>query len=157
MDGHGTHTSSTLAGVPVPNANLGGLAKGTARGGVPSARVAMYKVCWSSTGCADMDILAAFEAAISDGVDIISISIGGASGRYTSDSIAVGSFHAMRKGILTVASAGNEGPGYASLANHAPWLFTVGASGMDRHFRSQVVLGNGVTLSVSLIYQVNTN
>ncbi|KAH6812129.1 xylem serine peptidase 1 [Perilla frutescens var. frutescens] len=146
VDGHGTHTSSTLAGVQVQNANLKGLAKGTARGAVPSARVAMYKVCWASSGCADMDILAAFESAITDGVDIISISIGGITGSYTSDSIAVGSFHAMRKGILTVASAGNDGPGYGTVANHAPWLFTVGASGMDRQFRSRVVLGNGMTV-----------
>ncbi|KAK4415971.1 Subtilisin-like protease SBT4.14 [Sesamum alatum] len=147
MDGHGTHTSSTLAGSLVPNASLYGLAKGTARGAVPSARVAMYKVCWASTGCADMDILAAFDAAISDGVDVISISIGGLTGSYTSDSIAVGSFHAMRKGILTVASAGNDGPGHGSVSNHAPWLLTVAASGTDRQLRSKVELGNGATVS----------
>lgn len=149
VDGHGTHTSSTLAGSLVPNANLYGLAKGTARGAVPSARVAMYKVCWVSKGCADMDILAAFDAAIRDGVDIISISIGGLTGRYTSDSIAVGAFHAMRKGILTVASAGNDGPNHGSIANHAPWILTVAASSIDRQLRSKVVLGNGETLLVN--------
>ncbi|KAL2477772.1 Subtilisin-like protease SBT4.14 [Forsythia ovata] len=147
VDGHGTHTSSTLAGSLVPNANLYGLAKGTARGAVPSARVAMYKVCWASSGCSDMDILAAFDAAISDGVDIISVSIGGLTGSYTSDSIAVGAFHAMRKGILTVASAGNEGPNHGTVANHAPWILTVAASGFDRQLRSKVVLGNGQTVS----------
>lgn len=97
-----------------------------------------------------MDILAAFDAAISDGVDVISISIGGVTGTYTTDSIAVGAFHAMRKGILTVASAGNDGPSIGSVANHAPWILTVGASGIDRQFISKVVLGNGVTLPVSL-------
>ncbi|XP_051145151.1 subtilisin-like protease SBT4.14 isoform X2 [Andrographis paniculata] len=146
-DGHGTHTSSTLAGSLIPNANLNGLAKGTARGAVPSARVAMYKVCWASTGCADMDILAAFDAAISDGVDIISISIGGLTGNYTSDSIAIGAFHAMRKGILTVASAGNDGPYRGSVVNHAPWILTVAASGIDRQLRSKVELGNGEIVS----------
>ncbi|KAL3829609.1 hypothetical protein ACJIZ3_018411 [Penstemon smallii] len=147
VDGHGTHTSSTLAGSPVPNANLYGLAEGTARGAVPSARVAMYKVCWVTSRCADMDILAAFDAAISDGVDIISISIGGLSGSYTSDSIAVGAFHAMRKGILTVASAGNDGPGHNTVSNHAPWILTVAASGTDRQLTSKVVLGNGLKVS----------
>ena len=151
MDGHGTHTSSTLAGNLVSNASLYGLAKGTARGAVPSARVAMYKVCWATTGCSDMDILAAYEAAIADGVDVISISIGGGSSEYTSDSIAVGAFHALRKGIITLASAGNDGPSLGSLANHAPWLVTVAASGIDRAFRSNVMLGNGLEVSVSLL------
>ncbi|KAL5796301.1 hypothetical protein ACOSQ2_001121 [Xanthoceras sorbifolium] len=143
VDGHGTHTSSTLAGSMVANASLYGLAKGTARGAVPSARVAMYKVCWASSGCSDMDILAAFDAAIHDGVDVISISIGGATQDYAADSISVGAFHALRKGIITVASAGNDGPNWGSVANHAPWLVTVAAIGIDREFKSKVELGNG--------------
>ncbi|KAJ0265260.1 Subtilisin-like protease 4 [Hirschfeldia incana] len=147
IDGHGTHTSSTAAGVLVANASLYGLASGTARGAVPSARVAMYKVCWAKSGCADMDILAGFEAAIHDGVDIISISIGGPIVDYSSDSISVGSFHAARKGILTVASAGNDGPSPGSVTNHEPWILTVAASGIDRTFKSQVDLGNGKSFS----------
>ncbi|KAL5565476.1 hypothetical protein UlMin_028640 [Ulmus minor] len=146
-DGHGTHTSSIVAGDLVQNASLFGLAKGTARGGVPSARVAMYKVCWASSGCADMDILAAFDTAIHDGVDVISISIGGGPANYVTDSIAVGGFHAMKKGIITVASAGNDGPSFGRVSNDAPWLVTVAASGTDRQFRSQVKLGNGKSFS----------
>ncbi|RVX01120.1 hypothetical protein VitviT2T_023544 [Vitis vinifera] len=145
VEGHGTHTASTVAGNIVKNANLFGLAKGTARGAVPSARVAMYKVCWVSTGCSDMDLLAGFEAAIADGVDVISISIGGFTFNYAEDIIAIGAFHAMKKGILTIASAGNDGPDESTIVNHAPWILTVGASGIDRSFRSKVVLGNGKT------------
>nr|GLL34424.1 subtilisin-like protease SBT4.14 isoform X2 [Ipomoea trifida] len=147
VDGHGTHTSSTIAGSLVEGANLFGLARGVARGAVPAARVAAYKVCWASSGCSDQDILAGFESAIVDGVDVISISIGGLTGSYTSDAIAVGSFHAMRRGILTVASAGNDGPNYNTVSNHAPWVLTVGASSIDRQFRSEVVLGSGQTIS----------
>ncbi|XP_010496905.1 PREDICTED: subtilisin-like protease SBT4.14 [Camelina sativa] len=147
IDGHGTHTSSTVAGVLVSNASLYGIANGTARGAVPSARLAMYKVCWARSGCADMDILAGFEAAIHDGVDIISISIGGPIADYSSDSISVGSFHAMRKGILTVASAGNDGPSSGTVTNHEPWILTVAASGIDRTFKSKIDLGNGKSFS----------
>ncbi|ESQ37676.1 hypothetical protein EUTSA_v10028458mg [Eutrema salsugineum] len=147
IDGHGTHTSSTVAGVLVANASLYGIASGTARGAVPSARVAMYKVCWARSGCADMDILAGFEAAIHDGVDIISISIGGPIADYSSDSISVGSFHAVRKGILTVASAGNDGPLSGTVTNHEPWILTVAASGIDRTFKSEIDLGNGKSFS----------
>ena len=152
VDGHGTHTSSTLAGNVVPNASLYGLANGTARGAVPSARVAMYKVCWVSFGCSDMDILAAFDAATHDGVDVISISIGGGNVNYTTDSISIGAFHAMKKGIITVASAGNDGPNPASVSNSAPWILTVAASGIDRDFRSEVHLGNGWNITVSDYY-----
>ncbi|TYH00447.1 hypothetical protein ES288_A10G277400v1 [Gossypium darwinii] len=77
-EGHGTHTSSTAAGGLVSKASLYGLAKRTARGGVPSARIAVYKICWYD-GCYDEDILAAFDDAIADGVDIISLSVGGPS------------------------------------------------------------------------------
>ncbi|MCI87856.1 subtilisin-like protease-like, partial [Trifolium medium] len=42
----------------------------------PKARLAVYKVCWNG-GCFDSDILAAFDAAVADGVDVVSLSVGG--------------------------------------------------------------------------------
>ncbi|CAL5345509.1 unnamed protein product [Camellia sinensis] len=145
-DGHGTHTSSTAAGIPVKGASLYGIAEGTARGGVPSARIAMYKVCWG-VGCTDMDLLAGFDAAIADGVDIISISIGGTPRQFFEDPIAIGSFHAMKNGILTSCSAGNSGPDFASIQNVAPWIMTVAASSINRQFKTTVKLGNGQNVS----------
>ncbi|XP_028553849.1 cucumisin-like [Dendrobium catenatum] len=143
--GHGTHTASTAAGRLVANASLSGLAEGTARGGVPSARLAVYKVCWKNQGCSDVDILAGFDDAIADGVDIISISVGwyAAIQKYFSDPIAIGSFHAVKNGILVSSSAGNTGPDRYSVVNSAPWILTVAASTIDRKFIAQVKLGNG--------------
>ena len=148
-EGHGTHTSSTVAGISVEGASLYGLGQGTARGGVPSSRLAIYEVCYED-GCSDMDIMAAFDDAIQDGADMISLSVGGPVSDSFNDAIAIGSFHAMKKGILTSCAAGNEGPALASVGNVAPWILTVGASGMDRQFRTPLTIGNSIKTSVSL-------
>ncbi|XP_038892404.1 cucumisin-like isoform X2 [Benincasa hispida] len=141
-NGHGTHTASTAAGGLVSKASLYGLGLGTARGGVPSARIAAYKICWSDS-CSDLDILAAFDDAIADGVDIISLSVGGNESRqYFRDPIAIGSFHAMQKGILTSNSAGNDGPRYFTTTSLSPWLLSVAASTTDRKFVTKVQIGN---------------
>ncbi|CAI0447399.1 unnamed protein product [Linum tenue] len=143
-EGHGTHTASTAAGNIVTHASLLGLAAGTARGGVPSARIAVYKICWT-LGCSDVDILAAFDDAISDGVDIISLSVGGAPTDYFQDAIAIGAFHSMKNSILTSNSAGNSGPAAGTVSNVSPWSLSVAASTIDRKFATGVKLGNGRT------------
>nr|KAJ0221396.1 hypothetical protein LSAT_V11C200093620 [Lactuca sativa] len=144
-EGHGSHTASTVAGRAVNNASLFGLANGTARGGVPSARIAVYKVCWEG-GCTEADILAAFDDAIADGVDMISLSVGSPfASDYFEDSIAIGAFHSMKNGILTSNSAGNSGPLAGTVANYSPWSLTVAASTIDRKFITPIVLGNNMT------------
>lgn len=146
-NGHGSHTASTAAGSMARGASLYGLAKGTARGGVPSARLAIYKVCWSD-GCEDSDILAAFDEALHDGVDFLSVSLGSDYiPPYHEDSIAIGAFHAMQKGVVVACAAGNSG-GFATASNIAPWIITVAASTIDRQFYSPVTLGNNVTIKV---------
>ncbi|CAN1342503.1 Subtilisin-like protease SBT5.4 [Linum perenne] len=153
-DGHGTHTLSTAAGCLVPGANLLGSANGTAKGGSPKAWVATYKVCWPS--CYEADILAAFDTAIQDGVDVLSLSLGSyLPQEYSVDSIAIGSFHAARNGISVVCSAGNSGPLASSVTNVSPWVMTIGASTVDRQFQSNVTLGNGHQFK-GLSYNSNT-
>ncbi|KAF7850202.1 hypothetical protein BT93_L5748 [Corymbia citriodora subsp. variegata] len=142
QDGHGTHTASTAAGSPVSNASLLGYASGTARGMAEHARVAAYKVCWSS-GCFASDILAGMDRAILDGVDVLSLSLGGGTAPYYRDTIAIGAFTAMEKGIFVSCSAGNSGPVRATLANVSPWIMTVGAGTIDRDFPAYALLGNG--------------
>ncbi|XP_054797646.1 subtilisin-like protease SBT4.3 [Prosopis cineraria] len=156
--GHGTHTASIAAGNKVHGVNFYGMASGTARGGVPSARIATYAVCDKLGFCFGHDILAAFDDAISDGVDIISLSLAHPEPReFFYDSIGVGSFHAMAKGILTVHSAGNFGPPSASVTSVSPWILTVAASGTDRRIIDKLVLGNGRTLVGNSINPFNSN
>lgn len=126
-------------------ASQNGLGLGTARGGVPSARIAVYKVCWNGeTGCDDADVLAAMDDAIADGVDILSISVGGnIPFDYLRDSFAIATLHATREGILCSMAAGNEGPKKKSVTNFAPWQLSVAASTINRQFITKVQLGNG--------------
>eukprot|EP01018_Ginkgo_biloba_P019634 Gb_24050 [translate_table: standard] len=141
-DGHGTHTASTATGRHVYRANMLGYANGIAKGTAPKARLAAYKVCWMS-GCFDSDILSAFDRAVEDGVDVISLSVGGGVVPYYLDSIAMGAFGAMERGIFVSTSAGNEGPGDLSVTNLSPWVTTVGAGTLDRDFPAEIKLGNG--------------
>ncbi|XVE70719.1 hypothetical protein DITRI_Ditri10aG0093200 [Diplodiscus trichospermus] len=150
-DGHGTHTASTAAGSHVANASLLGYASGTARGMATHARIATYKVCWE-TGCFGSDILAGMDRAIQDGVDVLSLSLGGGSAPYYRDTIAVGAFTAMEKGIFVSCSAGNSGPAKATLANVAPWIMTVGAGTLDRDFPAYAVLGNNIRYNGVSLY-----
>ncbi|XP_044970553.1 CO(2)-response secreted protease-like [Hordeum vulgare subsp. vulgare] len=141
--GHGTHTSSTAAGNAVTGASYYGLAQGTAKGGSAASRVAMYRVC-SDEGCAGSAILAGFDDAIGDGVDVVSVSLGASpyfSPDFSEDPIAIGSFHAVAKGVMVVCSAGNAGPDASTVVNAAPWIMTVAATTIDRDFESDVVLG----------------
>ena len=100
--------------------------------------------------CYAADILAAFDDAIADGVDILSVSFAGhLHSRFLFNPVAIGSFHAMKNGILTIAAAGNFGPERGGLANHPPWLVTVAASSIDRKFVTRLALGNGDVITVS--------
>ncbi|XP_024540714.1 CO(2)-response secreted protease [Selaginella moellendorffii] len=150
--GHGTHTASTIAGSLVKDATfLTTLGKGVARGGHPSARLAIYRVC--TPECEGDNILAAFDDAIHDGVDILSLSLGEDTTGYDGDSIpigalSIGALHAMQKGIFVSCSAGNGGPGFQTIENSAPWILTVGASTIDRKFSVDIKLGNSKTVQV---------
>ncbi|KAL8269057.1 hypothetical protein R6Q59_002855 [Mikania micrantha] len=90
--GLGTHVASIVAGSHVRDASYYDIAYGTARGGVPSARLSVYKAC--DPDCYDLHILSAFDDAIADGVDIISISINmNHPAELINDTIAIGAFH----------------------------------------------------------------
>ncbi|CAA7045371.1 unnamed protein product [Microthlaspi erraticum] len=144
-DSHGSHTASTAAGNRVKGVSVNGVAQGTARGGVPMGRLAIYRVC-EPAGCNAASLLAAFDDAIADGVDVITISIGGGVTKVDIDPIAIGSFHAMTKGIVTTAAVGNEGSGLGKAGNLAPWIISVAAGSTDRKFVTNVVSGDGKTI-----------
>ncbi|VVB16516.1 unnamed protein product [Arabis nemorensis] len=143
--GHGTHTASIATGNAVADISFFGIGNGTVRGAVPASRIAAYNVCLRK-GCTSEAILSAFDDAIADGVDLITLSIDGYTFPFEQEPTAIGAFHAMAKGILTVNSADNSGPTPGLISSVAPWIFSVGASTTNRGFVNKVVLGNGKTL-----------
>lgn len=152
--GHGTHVASTAAGSAVGDASYYGLAAGSAKGGSPSSRLAVYRVC-STFGCRGSAILAAFDDAIADGVDVLSLSLGAPAGLrpdLTTDPIAIGAFHAVERGITVVCSAGNDGPDANTVTNDAPWILTVAATTIDRDLESDIVLPGNKVIKVHISY-----
>ncbi|KAL3840191.1 hypothetical protein ACJIZ3_024782 [Penstemon smallii] len=141
--GHGTHVASTAAGRPVSGSSYYDLATGTAQGGSPGSRIAMYRVCVAGGGCLGSAILKAFDDAIADGVDVLSLSLGASPGEpdFANDPVAIGAFHAVEKGIIVVCSAGNSGPLATTVVNVAPWILTVAATTIDRDFEADIILG----------------
>lgn len=151
ISGHGTHTASTAAGSMVSNASFYKYANGEAIGVATKARIAVYKVC-AVKSCKISDMLAGIDQAITDGVDIISMSISGGNKPYHRDNLAIATFGAMRHGILVSVSAGNKGPARSTVNHLPPWELTTGASSIDREFRADVVLGDYRTFLGASLY-----
>ncbi|KAH6778951.1 hypothetical protein C2S52_010188 [Perilla frutescens var. hirtella] len=151
-DGHGTHVASTAAGSFVADASFFGEAGGTAAGVAPLAHLAVYRAC-PRGDCPESDVLAAMDAAIEDGVDILSLSLGFPSTSFAFDAVALGAFSAIQKGVVVSCAAGNDGPSLGTLSNEAPWILTVGASTIDRKLVSTVLLPNNKEIDGEAFFQ----
>jgi subtilisin family serine protease len=144
-DGHGTHTATTAAGNGGVAAEVDGLGViGTASGMAPRARIAAYKACWGfgddpNGGCSGVDLVAAIDQAVADGVDVINYSISGTRTNFA-DAVEISFLFAADAGIFVAASAGNSGPGASTVAHPSPWITTVAAGTHDRYFEADVTI-----------------
>lgn len=134
--GHGTAAASAAAGA------IADTPLGRTSGVAPKAYIGNYKV-FGSPGVNDITfddtIIAALEAALLDGMDIVSMSLGGAAlwspedrGRVCNQNTGVACDlqveaveNAIRRGLIVVVSAGNEG----ELGLEIPSLNTIGSPG----------------------------
>lgn len=146
-NGHGTHTSSTAGGNQDVPAEAGGIDLGAISGMAPRARIAAYKALWSNEDGSQssgftVDLLAAIDQAVADGVDVINYSISGST-TLMNTSVAISFLFAADAGVFVASSAGNSGPGASTVAHNTPWQTTVAAGTHDRYCAGTVTLGDG--------------
>ena len=104
----------------------------------------MYKACWDTSptagGCSVVDLVAAIDQAVADGVDVINYSIGSTAATIGGDDISF--LFAEAAGVFVATSAGNAGPGASTVGSPAtvPWVTAVGASTQDRTFQGSVTV-----------------
>ena len=129
---HGTHVAGIAAG------NVGTIANGTSISGVaPRAYIGNYKALSVPTD-ADVgldgnaaELVAAIEAAVADGMDVINLSLGEPEVEPTRDLVALALDGAARAGVIPVVAAGNDldefGKGSLSSPGSSALAITVAA------------------------------
>ncbi|HYK87435.1 MAG TPA: S8 family serine peptidase [Acidobacteriota bacterium] len=136
--GHGTFVAGCAAGelVNAPLATISGMA--------PGASLGSYKV-FGTPGINDTTstaaILAAINAAVEDGMDILNLSLGALDYVPPSENPESGALEAaIGAGVVVVAAAGNNGPTAHTIGSPGtvPDVITVGAVSNMRTFASQV-------------------
>ncbi|XAR53811.1 Cucumisin [Bertholletia excelsa] len=144
--GHGSHVASIAAGnygVPVV---VNGFFYGRASGMAPRAGIAVYKAAYPSLTTLT-DVVAAIDQAASDGVDILTLSVG--PDEPPEDTLTfLGVFDifmlsARKAGVFVVQAAGNRGPDPYSVVSYSPWVVGVAACSTDRTYAGVLILGNG--------------
>ncbi|MET0418203.1 MAG: S8 family serine peptidase, partial [Actinoplanes sp.] len=144
-DGHGTHTASTAAGLPVSDVTIDGRRFDPISGVAPDAQIAVYKVLWAGMGY-DADIIAGIDAAVADGVQVLNFSIGSQLGDWEANTpIGIAFLNATLSGVFVAASAGNTGIVSGAISNAAPWVTTVGAA-VTNLDEATIKLGDGTKL-----------
>ena len=146
--GHGSMVASVAAGDHAVDVTIDGQDLGPVSGVAPAAQLAVYKACWTAPdprgdGCTTADTVAAIDAAVADGVDVLNYSVSGS--HLPGDSVERALLNATTAGVFVTASAGNDGPGARSVRHLAPWVTTVGTSTRSL-WRGEVRLGNGTRL-----------
>ena len=118
-NGHGTHVSGSAVGNFVAGATAPDGVPEDLSGVAPGAWLMAYKALWwnGTTGSGSTtDLIAALEAAVADGADVINNSWGGPGGEDPNTDAFNAVFEAIRAaGVVSVTAAGNAGPGARSV------------------------------------------
>jgi thermitase len=141
--GHGTHVAGTIAAA-INNLTGDPAAEEGVAGVAPNARILAYKVCRADGSCSDFAIAQAMAQAVTDGAQVINMSLGGPDfSQAMYDAVQ----DAWTAGLVIVAGAGNDG----TTAQFYPAAFanvvSVGAFDEDHRRAPFSNYGNWVDIS----------
>ncbi|KAG5388483.1 hypothetical protein IGI04_030024 [Brassica rapa subsp. trilocularis] len=151
--GHGSHVASIAAGNSGVPVIVEGFSYGRASGMAPRARIAVYKAVYPSIGTL-VDVIAAIDQAIIDGVDVLTLSVGPDKPPVDKPTV-LGIFDlamllARKAGVIVVQAAGNHGPFPSSVLSYSPWVVGVAAGSTDRSYPASLIL-DGPTLGAPFL------
>jgi subtilisin family serine protease len=130
IDGHGTHVGGLIAAVAADF-----------RGMAPAARLHAYRVFGAGTqGASNFAIAKAIDRAVSDGCDLLNLSLGGGPLDVLTDEAIK---DARSRGALCVIAAGNDGGEVAWPGRHA-LAMAVSAIGVRGHWPRDATPSDGV-------------
>jgi len=134
-EGHGTHTTGTMAGSTVGVAGVTGAAA--------NVKVLVQRVC-GANGCPTSAIVNAIYAAADSGVVAMNLSLGGNS-ESTAEKNAIA--YAASKGVLVIASAGNSGSGRVACPACDPNAISVAATTWKDELAGYSQSGSGLDIA----------
>ena len=144
------------AGVTGKTAVVNGVSVSDMSGIAPGAWLGNYNVFPGDVlNARDVDIAAAVEAAVEDGMDVLNLSLGGFyTGREQNDLLSRAVNNAVSAGLVVAVAAGNSGPGAFTLESpgRASKVITVAAS-TNKHFVGQPFTypaGGGTTIGTAV-------
>ncbi|WP_040949328.1 S8 family serine peptidase, partial [Gorillibacterium massiliense] len=138
---HGTHVAGTIAGRgdPTIENNPTGWVKGVAYG----ADLYAYRVLGPGGTGTSENVIAAVDRAVADGMDVINLSLGDDFDNEV-DPTSIALDNAMLSGVVTVVSAGNNGPGDYTLGTPGASRLAVTVGASTPPLNVPVVTGSGL-------------
>jgi subtilisin family serine protease len=140
-DGHGTYVAGILAATHAP------------RGGAPGVDLIVVKVFDDDMRATDAWVADGIRFAVSQGADVIGLSLGGDSFPILGTGTEDAARDATAQGILVVAAAGNDGPDNADVSSPANVASVIAVAAVDRSrdvadFSSRGSTSSGVLLGL---------
>lgn len=133
--GHGTHVAGTIGAA---------MAGGGVVGVAPNARLLAYKVCNSSGSCSDYNIQQGIAQAVTDGANVINMSLAGSAFSSTLNTAVQNAWNA---GLVIVAAAGNGNSTSLNYPGAYEHVISVAAFDKDHKRASFSTYGDWVDIS----------